>query len=262
MTGKNIYSSHSPLKLRMVRGQMAAESNDDALNRPGGDPNSAEHFKTPSIAANLPQAAETIDAPRPLSPEAEQEDVTDRELVARTQAGESGAFDELVVRYQRRVYAVINNMTNNHADTNDLLMETFTKAYRGISSFKADSAFYTWLYRIAVNQTINFLRRNKHRGSVSMDDENTDLHNRKEFVDSSLAVDTERQARIADLQKKLNESLMKLSEEHRAVVTLFDVQGFSHAEIAKIMKCSEGTVRSRLFYAHKQLQRYLKNYYT
>jgi RNA polymerase sigma-70 factor (ECF subfamily) len=198
----------------------------------------------------LPPAAE----PEPLPP--------DRELVARTQGGDPTAFDALVVRYQARVYGVIHNMVNNHADTNDLLMETFQKAYRSIHTYKADAAFYTWLYRIAINQTINFLRRNKHRQNVSMDDEDLDLHNRSEFVDSHLDADVERQSDLTDLQKKLNESLMKLSEEHRAVVTLFDVQGLSHGEISKIMKCSEGTVRSRLFYAHKQLQKYLRGYRT
>lgn len=139
-------------------------------------------------------------------------------------------------------------------------METFTKAFQNIRSYKADAAFYTWLYRIAVNQSINFLRRNKFRQDVSMDDAESDLQNQKAFMDSGLSSDVERQNNIAELQKKLNESLMKLSEQHRAVVTLFDVQGLSHAEIAKIMECSEGTVRSRLFYAHKQLQNYLKGY--
>ena len=94
-----------------------------------------------------------------------------------------------------------------------------------------------------------------------MDDADLDLQNRSEFIDSSSSGDAEHQARITELKKKLNESLMKLSDEHRAVVTLFDVQGLSHAEIGKIMGCKEQTVRSRLFYAHKQLQKYLKGYF-
>lgn len=200
-----------------------------------------------------------MESPPPLTPEPEQQP-PDRELVSRTQAGDPAAFDQLLVRYQQRVYGMIYNMVNNHADTNDLLMETFTKAFQNIHSYKADATFSTWLYRIAVNHSINFLKRNKFRNNLSMDDENADLHNRKEFIDAGVASDTERQSNIADLQKKLNESLMKLSEQHRAVVTLFDVQGLSHAEIGKIMECSEGTVRSRLFYAHKQLQKYLKDY--
>ena len=82
----------------------------------------------------------------------------------------------------------------------------------------------------------------------------------EEFIDVSASGDAEKQARLAELKKKLNESMMKLSDQHRAVVTLFDIQGLSHAEISKIMDCKEETVRSRLFYAHKQLQKYLKNY--
>ena len=93
-----------------------------------------------------------------------------------------------------------------------------------------------------------------------MDDADLDLQNRSEFIDGRASSDAERQARLQELKKKLNESMAKLSEHHRAVVTLFDVQGLSHAEIGKIMNCKEETVRSRLFYAHKQLQKYLKNY--
>ncbi|PTY01057.1 RNA polymerase subunit sigma-24 [Verrucomicrobia bacterium LW23] len=184
----------------------------------------------------------------------------DDELVSRTQAGDPSAFDELVVRHQRRVYKVIFNMTHNHEDTNDLLMETFTRAYQGIHSYKEQAAFYTWLYRIAVNRTLNFLQKRKHDfHNVSMDDEETNLHERHEFIDPSQKSVTE-QERLKLLQKKLNESLMKLSEEHRAVVTLFDIENFSHAEIARIVGVSEGTVRSRLHYAHKQLQKLLKNF--
>jgi RNA polymerase sigma-70 factor (ECF subfamily) len=200
-----------------------------------------------------------MEPPSSPTPEPEQQP-PDRELVARTQAGDPTAFDQLLLRYQQRVYGVIYNMVNNHADTNDLLMETFAKAYQNIHGYKADAAFYTWIYRIAVNQSINFLRRNKYRNDVSMDDTDSELQNQKEFMDPGISSDVDRQNNIAELQKKLNESLMKLSEQHRAVVTLFDVQGLSHAEIAKVMGCSEGTVRSRLFYAHKQLQNYLKGY--
>jgi RNA polymerase sigma factor (sigma-70 family) len=186
--------------------------------------------------------------------------ITDRLLVERTQAGDPTAFDELVRRYQPRLLGMLYNMTNNQTDAWDLAMETFEKAYKSIHSFRLDSEFFTWLYRIGFNLTVNFIKRNKHRNNLSMDDADLDLQNRAEFIDVSASGDAEKQARLAELKKKLNESLMKLSDEHRAVVTLFDVQGMSHGEISKIMKCKEETVRSRLFYAHKQLQKYLKNY--
>ncbi len=187
-------------------------------------------------------------------------EITDRVLVERTQGGDPTAFDELVRRYQPRLLGMLYNMTSNQTDAWDLAMETFEKAYSSIHSFRLDAEFYTWLYRIGFNLTVNFIKRNKHRHNLSMDDENLDLQNRSEFIDVRAAGDAEKQARLTELKKKLNESLMKLSDEHRAVVTLFDIQGLSHSEISKIMSCKEETVRSRLFYAHKQLQKYLKNY--
>jgi len=190
----------------------------------------------------------------------ESQEIADRVLVERTQAGDPTAFDELVRRYQPRLLGMLYNMTNNQTDAWDLAMETFEKAYKSIHSFRLDAEFFTWLYRIGFNLTVNFIKRNKHRNNLSLDDDDLDLQNRSEFIDVSSSSDAEKQARLAELKKKLNESMMKLSDEHRAVVTLFDIQGLSHAEISKIMKCKEETVRSRLFYAHKQLQKYLKNY--
>jgi len=190
----------------------------------------------------------------------ESQEITDRVLVERAQAGDPTAFDDLVRRYQPRLLGMLYNMTNNQTDAWDLAMETFEKAYKSIHTFRLDAEFFTWLYRIGFNLTVNFLKRNKHRNNLSMDDADLDLQNRSEFIDSSSGSDAERQAKLADLKKKLNESMMKLSDQHRVVVTLFDIQGLSHAEISKIMNCKEETVRSRLFYAHKQLQKYLKNY--
>ena len=207
--------------------------------------------KVPAKGGNVEQA-DSASAARP--------EITDRVLVERAQAGDPTAFDDLVRRYQPRLLGMLYNMTNNQTDAWDLAMETFEKAYKSIHSFRLDSEFFTWLYRIGFNLTINFIKRNKHRNNLSMDDEDLDLQNRSEFIDASASGDGEKLARLSDLKKKLNESMMKLSEEHRAVVTLFDVQGLSHSEISKIMSCKEETVRSRLFYAHKQLQKYLKNY--
>jgi RNA polymerase sigma-70 factor (ECF subfamily) len=190
----------------------------------------------------------------------ESQEISDRVLVERTQAGDPTAFDELVRRYQPRLLGMLYNMVNNQTDAWDLAMETFEKAYKSINTFRLDAEFFTWLYRIGYNLTVNFIKRNKHRNNLSMDDADLDLQNRSEFIDVSASGDAEKQSNLAELKKKLNESMMKLSEQHRAVVTMFDVQGLSHAEISKIMNCKEETVRSRLFYAHKQLQKYLKNY--
>ena len=184
----------------------------------------------------------------------------DEQLVARTQAGDARAFDELVVKFSPRLYGLVYNMTSNHEDTNDLLQEIFAKAYRSVKGFQGKSSFYTWIHSIAVNMTINFLKKRNRRSAMSLDDVDNGIANDPDFIEATSDHDPRHQANLGELQKKLNEAMLKLSEEHRAVVTMFDIQGMPHAEIAKIMKTSEGTVRSRLFYAHRQLQNYLQEF--
>ena len=153
-------------------------------------------------------------------------------------------------------------MTSNHEDTNDLLQEIFAKAYRSIKGFQGKSSFYTWMHSIAVNMAINFLKKRSRRMTMSLDDVDNGVANDPDFIEATSDHDPRHHANLGELQKKLNEAMMKLSEEHRAVVTMFDVQGMPHAEIAGILKISEGTVRSRLFYAHRQLQNYLQEFIT
>ncbi|MDX2081498.1 MAG: sigma-70 family RNA polymerase sigma factor [Terrimicrobiaceae bacterium] len=184
----------------------------------------------------------------------------DDELVARTQRGDARAFDELIVRYTPRLYGLIYNMTSNHEDTNDLLQDVFSKAYRSIRGFQGKSSFYTWLHSIAANMTINFLKKRSRRATMSLDDVDNGIANDPEFISATPENDPRHQANLSELQKKLNEAMMKLSIEHRTVVTMFDIQGMPHAEIAKILGISEGTVRSRLFYAHRQLQNHLQEF--
>ncbi len=182
------------------------------------------------------------------------------DLVKRARKGDLAAYDELVKRYQERIYATIYHMTSNHEDANDLAQESFIKAYSALKSFKGGSSFYTWLYRIAVNKTINFLKQRKNKYHLSLNDMDMNAENDPDLV--ALASDKTpfRDANLSELQKKLNEALLKLSEPHRMVVVLHDVQGQSHDEIAEIMGCNIGTVRSRLFYARQQLQGYLNEY--
>jgi RNA polymerase sigma-70 factor, ECF subfamily len=186
----------------------------------------------------------------------------DAELVARTQAGDAAAFDRLVVKYSSRLYGLVYNMTSNHEDTNDLLQDVFAKAYRAIKGFRGKSSFYTWIHSIAVNMTINFLKKRGRRFQMSLDDVDANIEHDKEFMERTATVTSNpvREADLRELQQRLNEAMMKLSYEHRAVVTMFDIQGMPHAEIAKILGVSEGTVRSRLFYAHRQLQNYLEEF--
>ncbi|MGC3991465.1 MAG: sigma-70 family RNA polymerase sigma factor [Chthoniobacteraceae bacterium] len=184
----------------------------------------------------------------------------DDALIARTQAGDPSAFDELVVKYSPRLYGLVYNMTSNHEDTNDLLQDIFSKAYRSIRGFQGKSSFYTWIHTISVNLTINFLKKRGRRYQLSLDDVDNNLQNDKDFIELTSTSSPVREADLGELQIRLNEAMQKLSNEHRAVVTMFDIQGMPHAEIAKILGISEGTVRSRLFYAHRQLQNYLEEF--
>jgi RNA polymerase sigma-70 factor (ECF subfamily) len=184
----------------------------------------------------------------------------DRQLVARTQEGDVAAFDDLVVKYTPRLYGLVYNMTSNHEDTNDLLQDVFSKAYKSIRGFRGKSSFYTWIHSIAVNMTLNFLKKRGRRFNLSLDDVDASIQNDKEFLELTQSSSPVREADLAELQVRLNEAMMKLSEEHRAVVTMFHIQGMPHAEISKILRVSEGTVRSRLFYANRQLQNYLEEF--
>ncbi len=184
----------------------------------------------------------------------------DRLLVKRAQTGDLSAFDELVRRYQERVYATIYHMTSNHEDAHDLAQESFIKAYQALKSFKGDSSFFTWVYRIAINKTINFLKQRKNRMHMSLNDLDFNAEHDPELVALISEKTPRREVNLVELQERLNEAMQKLSETHRLVVALHDVQGLSHEEISKIMDCNTGTVRSRLFYARQQLQAYLSDY--
>lgn len=184
----------------------------------------------------------------------------DQALVLRARQGDLEAYDELVRRYQDRIYATIYNMTSNHEDANDLAQETFIKAHKALPSFKGDSSFFTWIYRIAVNKTINYLKQRKNRAAMSLNDVDFNAEHDPDLVALVSDRTPRRDVGLAELQEKLNKAMMKLSETHRMVVTLHDIQGLSHEEIGQIMGCNTGTVRSRLFYARQQLQAYLSDY--
>ena len=184
----------------------------------------------------------------------------DRALVRRAKSGDLAAYDELVRRYQERIYATLYHMTANHEDANDLAQEAFIKAYHSLRSFKGDSTFFTWLYRIAVNRTINFLKQRKHKTHLSLNDLDFNAEHDPDLVALISDKTPRREAGLTELQEKLNAAMLQLSDTHRLVVALHDVQGLSHEEISRIMDCNVGTVRSRLFYARQQLQSLLSDY--
>jgi RNA polymerase sigma-70 factor (ECF subfamily) len=186
--------------------------------------------------------------------------VEEKVLVDRARKGDLAAYDELVQRYQERIYSTLYHMTSNHEDANDLAQDAFIKGFHALKSFKGGSSFYTWVYRIAVNKTINFLKQRKNKTQMSLDDLDFQTEHDPDLVALISEKTPRREAVLAELQEKLNEAMQKLSEPHRLVITLHDVQGLSHEEVAKIMDCNIGTVRSRLFYARQQMQAYLSDY--
>ena len=200
------------------------------------------------------------DSNEPSLPPAKDVPVEESELVRRAREGDMSAYDDLVRRYQERIYATVYHMTSNHEDANDLAQEAFIKAFQALKSFKGGSSFYTWVYRIAVNKTINFLKQRKNRVQISLNYLDFNAEHDPDLVALISENTPRRDINLAELQEKLNAALLKLSEHHRLVVTLHDVQGMSHEEIASIMDCNIGTVRSRLFYARQQLQAYLSDY--
>ncbi|MSU71523.1 MAG: sigma-70 family RNA polymerase sigma factor [Opitutus sp.] len=195
------------------------------------------------------------------SPERRQEADADLVVVRQVQAGDVAAFDRLISKYRERVLGIVYNMTSNREDAADLTQDTFIKAFQSIQRFGGQSSFFTWLYRIAVNSTLSHLRKSRLRSFFSLEGIDADEPVSREIV-AALTDKTgvDRDSYVRELQEKLNEAMQKLSITHRTVVTLFEIDGLSHQEIAEIMDCSVGTVRSRLHYAKQLLQSELQPY--
>ena len=186
----------------------------------------------------------------------------DLELVARSQAGDTSAFNELVTRYRNRAYSMIYNMVRNEQDAWDLAQDGFLKAWKSIGKFRGQSSFYTWLYRIIMNVTIDALRRKQIEGGTEFDDQ-IGLHNIAPGAATAPKCELEPAERISDkeIRQRIDEAIAKLSPEHRAVIVMREIDGLEYSEIAEQMSCSLGTVMSRLFYARKKLQILLKDVY-
>lgn len=204
--------------------------------------------------------SKTFDKTLSLSPERQAEADADLRLVEQVRSGNVAAFDQLVVRYRERVYGVVYNLTSNREDAADLSQETFIKAFQSIARFKGNSSFFSWLYRIAINATLSHLRRNRMRRFFSLEKMMDEDHNAELLQALVAQASNGKETVLKELQEKLNEALQKLSFKHRTVITLFEIDQLSHQEIADVMECSVGTVRSRLHYAKQQLQAYLGDY--
>jgi RNA polymerase sigma-70 factor (ECF subfamily) len=196
--------------------------------------------------------------PGDAEPEAGRPD--DRPLVERAQAGDRRAFQELVERYQHRVYMVAFGMLRDREDALDITQEAFIRVHRYLPEFKGSASFYTWLYRIVVNLCIDAKRRGGHEaeaaagsraGSRTVEDlpAGADAGGRPPVID-----DPETGMERKELARALGQALEGLSPNHRAVILLREVDGLSYKEMARVMKCSQGTIMSRLFHARKRMQ--------
>lgn len=195
------------------------------------------------------------------SPERRQEADADLEIVRRVQAGDVAAFDTLIRKYRERLFGVVYNLTSNREDAADLTQDAFIKAFQSIQRFGGQSSFFTWLYRIAVNSSITHLRKARLRSFFSLESIDLDEPVARDIVTALTDKSGgERDTYVRELQERLNAAMQKLSIKHRTVVTLFEIDGLSHQEIAEIMDCSVGTVRSRLHYAKQLLQAELQPY--
>lgn len=198
------------------------------------------------------------ETPRPLNPSGPPSAAgaaDDTPLVRRAQSGDEDAYEELVRRHQHRIYGLCYHLTSNHEDAADLAQDAMIKAWKALRSFKGDSSFYTWLYRIAYNTVLNHLKQRRNRTPhLSLDDLDFNAEHTPELLELISTITPRRDVSLAELHRKLNEAMLRLSEEHRTVVTLHDIQGLPHDTIAEILQCNPGTVRSRLHYARQQLQ--------
>ncbi|HLD14660.1 MAG TPA: RNA polymerase sigma factor RpoE [Burkholderiales bacterium] len=181
----------------------------------------------------------------------------DQKLVIRVQKGDNTAFDLLVRKYQHRVAKLVGRFVRDHAEAEDVTQEAFIKAYRALRGFRGDSAFYTWLYRIAVNTAKNYLE-SRGRRPMSLDLELEGL----ETLDGSESLreqaTPERQLLTGEIATTIQRALELLPADLRMAITLREVEGLSYEEIAEIMDCPIGTVRSRIFRAREAVDKELK----
>ena len=185
------------------------------------------------------------------------EDDTDQQLVERVQRGDRSAFDLLVRKYQHRVLKLVGRFVSDAAEAEDVAQEAFIKAYRALPAFRGDSAFYTWLYRIAINTAKNALVSNRRRpvdfNLDLQDPEQYERHARLKEADTPEGV-----LLTEEIRQVVEKALEQLPEDLRTAIVLRELEGLSYEEIAEAMDCPVGTVRSRIFRAREAIDKKLK----
>ena len=177
----------------------------------------------------------------------------DQALVERAQRGDQKAFGMLVEKYQRKLGRLLSRMVRDQAEVEDVVQESFIKAYRALPNFRGDSAFYTWLYRIGINTAKNYLVSMGRRPQISHDVEIEDAENFEDAEELRTAETPETEMMTKEIAKTVNETMMSLPDELRTAITLRELEGLSYEEIATLMNCPIGTVRSRIFRARETI---------
>jgi len=182
----------------------------------------------------------------------------DQQLVARAQAGDKHAFELLVVKYQRKLGRLVSRLVRNSAEAEDVTQEAFIKAYRALGAFRGDSAFYTWLYRIGINTAKNYLVAQGRRAptTTAMDNEEAENFEDAERLHDFNTPEAELMSR--QIAETVNASMEALPEELRTAIRLREIEGLSYDEIASLMNCPIGTVRSRIFRAREAISERLR----
>lgn len=184
---------------------------------------------------------------------------TDSELVARVLKGDKNAFRPIVERYQNRLYAMVVGMVRDEAEARDLVQNAFIKSYQGLDTFRLDSSFYTWIYRIAMNLAIDSCRKRRRRKTGSFDEAVAARDDDGEMLELHHTDGPAEALQRKELRHRIFAAMEELTEEQREVLLLREVEGLSYAEISESMGIPEGTVMSRLFYARKKMQGLLRD---
>ena len=178
----------------------------------------------------------------------------DQQLVERVQKGDKRAFDLLVIKYQHKIFAVISRFIRDHAEVQDLAQDAFIKAYRALPNFRGESAFYTWMYRIAINTAKNYLvARNRRPPSSDVDVDDAEFFAGNDAMHEMNT--PERNLLRDELQTVIDQAFRDLPDDLRMAVTLREIDGLSYEEIAEAMDCPIGTVRSRIFRAREAIDK-------
>ncbi len=186
----------------------------------------------------------------------------EKDLVRQAKAGDSEAFRQLFERHNRRAYALALGVVRNPDDALDVVQDAFIKAHRYLPKFEGTSSFYTWLYRIVMNLAIDHLRKSKRAQQVDFNDAIAHIEGEGGASDDSLlpkilGADPGKSLVRKEMREQISIALQGLSENHRAVLVMRELEGLSYEEMAEAMSCSKGTIMSRLFHARKNMQQHL-----